>query len=245
MKKVVLKINNSYLHNEKEIAECFAKHFSRFNRNVQLYVEVTNMGVSSDLHYSQVEVYNRNFTLEELKQALSHTNSSAPGPDFIPADFIKEMSEGQLYFMLIFYNHVWNWGLPDQWKECTTIPLLRYGKVSSDIESYRPISLKNNMCKIMERMVTKRLANVLESNNSINDCQSGYRKQHASIDAICRIENSIRYSFMRGEHCLTVFLDISSAFDCVNHKLLMDKILQLGIKGNMGMFIRDFLRVDH
>ena len=178
--------------------------------------------------------------MKELKQALSHTNFSAPGPDFIPADSIKEMSEGQLYFMLIFYNHVWNWGLPDQWKKCTTIPLLKYGKVSPDIESYRPISLTNNVCKMMERMVTKRLANVLESNNSINDFQSGYRKRHASIDAIGRIENSIRYTFMR-EDCLAVFLDISSAFDCVNHKLLMDKILQLGIKGNMGMLIKDFL----
>ena len=34
------------MHNEEEIAECFAKHFSRFNRNVQLNVGVTDMGVS-------------------------------------------------------------------------------------------------------------------------------------------------------------------------------------------------------
>ena len=94
----------------------------------------------------------------------------------------------------------------------------------------------------MERMVTKRFTNILESKNSISNCQSGYKTRHSSIDAICRIENSIRYSFMRAEHCLAVFLDISNAFDCVNHKLVMNKILQLGIKGNMGMFVNDFLR---
>ena len=64
------------------------------------------------------------------------------------------------------------------------------------------------MCKIMERIVTKRLSNILESQNIINSYQSGFQKRHSSIDVICRIENSIRYSFMRGEHCIAIFLDI-------------------------------------
>ena len=132
--------------------------------------------------------------------------------------------------------------MPVQWKEYITIPLLKYGKVQTCIESYRPISLTNNICKVLERMVTKRLTHILESNNSINKCQSGYGKKHSAIDALCRLENSIRYSFMRGAHCIAVFLDISSAFDTVHHIGLINKIGKLGIKGNMAMFIKDFLK---
>ena len=90
-------------------------------------------------------------------------------------------------------------------------------------------------------MVTKRLTKVLEGDNSINPCQSRYRKRHSAIDALCRIENSIRYSFMRGEHCTAVFLDISNAFDTVDYVGLFNKIDRLGIEGNMAMFIKDFL----
>ena len=242
VRRMVLKEGNKYIYDEFEIANSFAKHYSKIcTTDSNIVSGAAGVVVGVEFQYSQVQNYNKDFSMHELRQALDCTRSSSPGPDFVPIDFLKQMTEAQLQQMLKFYNHVWNTGLPDQWKECITIPLLKYGKVKTSIESYRPISLTNNICKVLERMVTKRLNHILESKKSINHCQSGYRKKHSAIDALCRIENSIRYSFMRGEHCIAVFLDISNAFDTVHHIGLMKKLNRLGIKGNMAMFIKDFL----
>ena len=127
-----------YIHNEEDIAESFAKHYTRFNKD-EAEMEADDMEVSADLHYSQVESYNENFTAEELMHALSHTKSSAPGQDFVPVHFLKEMSDIQKLHILNFYSYIWNHGLSEQWKECIIIPLLKYSKISTNIESYRPI----------------------------------------------------------------------------------------------------------
>ena len=67
------------------------------------------------LQYSQVLDYNKKFTRHELRQAFDCSKSSSPGPDFVLVDFLKQMTDKQLQFILEFYNHIWNNGLPEQW----------------------------------------------------------------------------------------------------------------------------------
>ena len=51
--------------------------------------------------------------MHELRPALDRSKSRSPGPDFVPV-FLKQMTDKQLQFILEFYNHVWNNGLPEQ-----------------------------------------------------------------------------------------------------------------------------------
>ena len=157
-KRIVIKDNDKYIHKEEEVANLFALHYSSLGLTEDVpECCASSRGDAEEFEYSQLEEYNRDFTMSEFRQALTLTKSSAPGPDYIPADFITNMNRVQLKQILHFYNYIWNRGIPKGWKESIVFPLLKYGKIQTCIESYRPISLTNSMCKILERMVTKRL----------------------------------------------------------------------------------------
>ena len=61
------------------------------------------------------------------------------------------------------------------------------------------------------------------------------------MDGLARLENSIRTNQLNSQATLTVFLDISQAFDSVSHNLLLHKIQSLHLDGNLACFIQDFL----
>ena len=165
--------DNTYIYDDCQIAAGLASYYSNLCSDVLGgRVGAVDVGVQANFLYSQEKEYNKHFTMHELRQALDYSKTSAPVPDFIQAEFVKQMTIGQLEKILIFYNCVWNHGVPVPWKECITIPLLKYGRFQTCIESYRSISLRNNICKIRERMVTK-ITKLLEGINSIKSLPEG------------------------------------------------------------------------
>lgn len=66
------------------------------------------------------------------------------------------------------------------------IPMGKPGKDKSEITSYRPIALTSNLCKLMERMIAKRLMYYLESRGIITPYQSGFRNGRTTMDPVCK-----------------------------------------------------------
>ena len=66
------------------------------------------------------------------------------------------------------------------------------GKDQQCVESYRPISLTNCACKIIERLVNTRLRYYLEANNLLDPFQSGFRGQHSTADNIARLISDVQ-----------------------------------------------------
>ena len=185
--------------------------------------------------------YNNDFTSSELTRALSSLSSSSPGPDNIPYEFMKHLTPEQERLLLNFYNHLWNNGLPHQWKFSQVIPIYKPGKPPSQTTSYRPIALTSSLCKIMERLVVRRLQLYLEKNHTLSPYQSGYRMGHSPQDALFRLESSIRLNLIKGNFTIGIFIDIAQAFDSISHPHLIKKIADLGLKGNLSCFIEDFI----
>ena len=90
-------------------------------------------------------------------------------------------------------------------------------------------------------MINARLISYLHLHNHLDRCQSGFRPRHSSLDALTRLDYTIRHSFIRHEHVICVFLDITQAFDSVNHTLLLRKLSSIGLTGNLLAFIHNFL----
>jgi hypothetical protein len=65
---------------------------------------------------------------------------------------------------------------PKVWRSATVIPILKPGKIPIIAGSYRPISLTNCLCKVLERIVNKRLVYILEERNLLPSQQHGFRK---------------------------------------------------------------------
>jgi hypothetical protein len=111
--------------------------------------------------------YNDIFSIEELNTILDECKGNSPGRDMVHYEILKNLNENAKGSLLYFYNKIWTErSIPENWKRADLIALLKNSKDLKFIDNYRPISLTNCTCKIMERMVCKSFAGIL--NNKIH-----------------------------------------------------------------------------
>ena len=244
-KTIILKQDNKNIVDEKEISEVFVKQFSKCSdiTSEDGFFKTRRTLLSAPINFDSTAYawYNKDFEINELTRTLQITKSTTPGPDFIPTDFLSKMTIEHQLKLLNFYNYIWHHGFPRQWTESIIIPILKFGKISTDGKSYRPIALTNCVCKILERMVNYRLMCYIETKNLLNPYQSGFRRGHSTLDGLCRLESDIRLALLRGEYCIGIFLDFVSAFDEVWHNGLLLKLHEMGLHGRLPNFIKGFL----
>jgi hypothetical protein len=131
------------------------------------FLTIKNEAETNEIEFSSTnrEDYNEEFSIAELKHALSHTRNSSPGPDGIYYQMLKAMPENGKMFLLSVINKCWTVSYyPDCWREATIIPVAKPGKNHTVPGNYRPIALTSCIGKTMERMINRRLVNYLEIN---------------------------------------------------------------------------------
>ena len=89
------------------------------------------------------------------------------------------------------------------------------------LKNYRPISNLTYVSKILEKAVHIQLNEYLSSNNMFCNLQSGYRKYHSCETAVTRIHNDVLMMIDKKENVVLLLLDLSAAFDTINHNLLL------------------------
>ena len=107
--------------------------------------------------------------------------------------------------------------------------------------NYRPISQLPILSKIMERVVIRQLINYLENNTLLDYFQSAYRKYFSTETALTHVTYLIHNS-LDSFHCVQLLLiEFSSTFDMLNHSILINRIIELGIKGSPHKWFVSFI----
>jgi hypothetical protein len=182
------------------------------------------------------------FTMTELDDALLTSRRTSPGPDDIPLRFIQNLSSKGKERLLQIYNLIWTTHrFPQGWTQAIVLPFKKPNKTDSMPSSFRPISLTCNMCKVLERMVKRRLLWRLESNNLLSKAQNGFRKHRSTLDNIVNLESTIRKAFAQNHKVLCVFFYLEKAFDMTWRHSILKSLNKWGIQGHMFYFIRNFL----
>ena len=125
-------------------------------------------------------------------------------------------------------------------KSGTIVPLYK-NKERNYIENYRPICLLNAVSKVLEKITSTRLLNHVETHGILNDSQFAYRKGRGTDSAILKFVNNIIENFERGNYTVAAYLDLTKAFDCVNHQILLHKLDHYGVKDNAYQWFRSYL----
>ena len=122
---------------------------------------------------------------------------------------------------------------PSALREAVINPLLKKPSLDQDVlKNYRPVSNLPTLGKILEYPAVSRLNGHLVSNNLTDDFQSAYKAAHSTETALLRVKNDIVSELGNGRVVLLVLLDMSAAFDTIDHTILVKRLYEdYGIEG--------------
>ena len=185
----------------------------------------------NDLHITQNGVQK---LLSELDP------SKANGPDGISTRVLKECADIiSKPLTLIFQASLKQSKIPDDWRKATITPLYKgNNKSRSNPESYRPVSLTSVLCKTLEHIIHSHIINHLEQQNILTDRQHGFRKKRSCETQLVKTVNDLVKTLNEKGQTDAVLLDFSNK---VCHRKLLLKLRFYGIKGNLLLWIEDFL----
>ena len=124
-----------------------------------------------------------------------------------------------------------NGSFPKTEKEASVKPTLKSGKDQQNVESYRPISNLSFLGKTIEAAAKKQLIAHMEILNVLPEGQSAYREFHSTETALCSIVSDLLEYMDNGKCAILILLDLSAAFDTVDHELLIDDLMYIGVEG--------------
>ena len=109
------------------------------------------------------------------------------------------------------------------------------------LSNYRPVSNLPFLFKVLERIVLSRLSQYLIDNNLYDDHQSAYRSNHSVESLLSNVSNLILQEMDVGKITAMVLLDLSSAFDTVDHEIMLNELASLGVLGQALEWFRSYL----
>ena len=168
----------------------------------------------------------------EIAAALRSLDvSKATGPDEISARLLKETAEQIAPSLTLLYNKSLETGVfPDEWKLANIVPI--HKKDNKDhVENYRPISLLSIISKVLERCVLIRLRDHLLQ--MLDRAQHGFIPGKSCVTQLVEVIVYIGSLLDSGKQTDVIYLDMSKAFDKVQHSLILDKLRQYNISGNL------------
>ena len=114
-------------------------------------------------------------------------------------------------------------------------------KEKDNLQNYRPISLLPAFSKILEKVIYKRLYAYFKAKKLFFDSQYGFRENHSTELAVIEFQDLIIKNIKNKLTSLGIFLDLSKAFDTLQHDILMDKLKHYGVRGQALKWFESYL----
>ena len=194
----------------------------------------------SETLMSSFEVVSSDVVMKAINSAPSKSCSLDP----IPTDILKKSLGALLPSITSMVNKSLLTGIfQSQFKHALITPLIKKPDADREVlKNYRPISNLPFIGKIMERIVSTQLNYHFLVNDLYSTFQSAYRCNHSTETAMLRIANDINLALDNHDDVILVLLDLSSAFDTIDHTILVNRLQsKYGITGTVLDWIKSYL----
>ena len=167
------------------------------------------------------------FSEEEYRRGVAVLkNNKAAGRDDILVEQLKNLGPKAHKWLHTMLNNCFIGDkIPTIWRQSKIIAILKPGKDSTIPKSYRPISLLCHTYKLYERMILNRIAPTIEQ-HLIKE-QAGFRSGKSCTSQLLNLTQHIEDGYEKGMITGTAFVDLSAAYDTVNHRLLIQKLYNI------------------
>ena len=229
-----------------EIAEEFNSYFANVGPNLFQKIKYNgNKTVESFLkspttNRLEFKLVSDQETLKLIETILPKTSS---GYDNLSSKALKQFAPIIHPALRLIINQSLMTGIfPTKLKHAIVTPIYK-GKNSDPQEfiNYRPISLLPTLSKIIEKVVQSQLYQYMNDNNLITNSQYGFRTNHSTEHAAVEFVDRIAQKMDDGEIPFSIFIDLSKAFDTLDHQILLRKLQHYGIQGTPLNWFRSYL----
>jgi hypothetical protein len=166
----------------------------------------------------------RPMTLPEVRKILNNMSKSCQ-LDPVPIWLTKECIDEFLPIITDIINSSLKLGhVPTNLKHAIIKPLLKKVGLELTKNNYRPVSNLPFLGKALEAAVILQLDEHLAKNKLEDEKQSAYKKYHSTETLLLKVHNDIMTSLDNDEIVMLVMLDLSAAFDTIDHKILIDRL---------------------
>ena len=239
-----IKTGTDEITDPAEMAHTFNSFFT--NIGPDLASKVNNCNNSHFSQYLPESKQNAMFFIsthehENLTIVKGLKAKKSSGYDGISTKLLKQIIPN----IVLPLEHIFNLSLstgccPDLLKIAKVIPIYKKDDPSL-VNNYRPISLLPSISKILEKLVYKRLDSFLSLNNILISSQFGFRKKFSTDFAITKLLDNVIQSLSNKEHAIALFMDLSKAFDTIDHDILLYKLEKYGIRGIVLSWFKSYL----
>lgn len=233
------------LESSIELCETFKSFF--INKVADIRALISSPSYEPDISVTCSAVFDQfePVSLSSLKDIIGHMKPAGSPNDPIPPRLLKEVLPTLAPFVLNIINGCLASGtVPACFKNAVVTPLIKKpGLDSLNLCNFRPISKLSFLSKVLEKIVYCQLNSFLiKYNNTMEVFQSGFKSRHSTESALLRVFNDVLLSTDSG-HCVAlVLLDLTAAFDTVDHQILVSRLENwVGIKGVVLDWFRSYL----
>ena len=242
-------VDDKLIKDRRVIANEFNKYFTSIahNMNGKLNSDVTGGAVLSDFpSFEQYmdkritdSIHLSECSSEEIMTIINELQSNKSSD--ISINLLKRCSSIIAPVLSNFFNTFMNSGIfPSILKVGKITPIYKKGNPQK-FDNYRPISTLPIFSKIFEKLIYSRLYCFLTAKGIIYENQFGFRKYHSTSHAVNYSVNKIRHSIENRKHVIGLFIDLSKAFDTIDHTKLMAKLENYGIRGKCYQLLGSYL----
>ena len=229
-----LRVDNLVRYSPMEITKGFCDHFANVSKTYSDKVQPPRVLVETyneKINMSNISMFLSPTDREEIKSLIMNLPAkNSSGMDEISNNLLKKLCPSLLRPLEKIFNKSLNEGVfPELMKLADICPLFK-SKLDNDANNYRPISPLMTISKVLEKIVYQRTYCFMESTGQIYNSQYGFRSQHSCESTVAELTSEIVKGLQNGMYTVALFLDLSKAFDTLEHKVLLDKCIDMELE---------------